>query len=330
MSGVQTIITEEGDDGLRLDRWFKKRFPHIPHGRVEKLLRTGQLRVDGKRAKGNLRLEAGQSVRVPPLPDPSERPDKDRPVSPQDEAFIRSIIIYEDADLIVLNKPKGLAVQGGSKTTRHIDGMLPALGPECRLVHRLDRDTSGVLLVAKNAKSARWLARAFQSRRTEKIYWGVTNGVPRPTTGEIKGYMAKGLTDNSFGNKNAGREIMVAVRHGEDGGKHARTLYQTVSTAGAKAAWVAMQPITGRTHQLRLHMQLLGAPVAGDPKYLTDRPMPGGLENSLHLHARSLSFEGPDGKAYAFTAELPPHMQQAFFTLGFEEKTEMLPWDDVA
>ena len=186
MSGVQKITVEEADGGSRLDRWFKRQFPHIPHGKVEKLLRTGQLRVDGKRAKGSLRIEGGQIVRVPPLPEPSEVKTK-RPVNDKDARFMRGLVIYEDDDLIALNKPHGIAVQGGSKTTRHIDGMLPALGEGCRLVHRLDRDTTGVLLVAKNARAAKWAGRAFQSRRAEKIYWGITNGVPKPTGGEIKG-----------------------------------------------------------------------------------------------------------------------------------------------
>jgi len=241
MSGVQTLIVPETDAGARLDRWFKRLFPHIPHGRVEKLLRTGQLRVDGKRAKGNLRLEGGQSVRIPPLPDPKDiKPAA--PISTPDRAFIRSLVIYEDADLIALNKPIGLAVQGGSKTYRHIDGLLPALGQGCRLVHRLDRDTSGVLLVAKSANSAAWAGRAFQGRHAEKIYWGISNGVPKPGEGEIKGYMAKGRLDNRFGNKNAGKEVMEAVRHGTPGAKHARTLYKTIRYTACRRPALSYRP----------------------------------------------------------------------------------------
>jgi len=192
------------------------------------IVRKGEIRLEGKRAKGNARIEAGQIVRVPPLPDPSDMSGP-KPVSDFDAAFIRSLVIYEDDSLIAINKPAGVAVQGGTKTIRHIDGMLPALGEGCRLVHRLDRDTSGVLMIAKTAAAAKWAGRAFQSRRAEKIY---------------------------------------SVRHGHDGGKHARTLYDVRSQAGQKAAWVSMMPLTGRTHQLRLHMQLLGAPIAGDPKYM--------------------------------------------------------------
>lgn len=326
MSGVQIITIPEEDAGQRLDRWFKRRFPHIPHGRVEKLLRTGQMRINGKRSKGSDRIEAGDDIRIPPLPEPSDI-KAEKPIGEADSRFMRNMVLYEDADLIALNKPCGIAVQGGSKTTRHIDGLLPALGKGCRLIHRLDRDTSGVLLVAKHAKAAAWAGKAFQSRRAEKIYWGVTNGVPQPRSGEIKGYMAKGKTDNRFGNINAGKEIMMAVRHGHDGAKHARTLYQTVQTAGAKAGFVVMMPTTGRTHQLRLHTQLLGAPIAGDPKYLTDRPLPGGLERKLHLHARSLTIPGPNGDL-SLTAPLPTHMEAAFQTLGFETKVELEDWDE--
>ncbi len=326
MSGVHNLTVPETDDGSRLDRWFKKQFPHVPHGRVEKLLRTGQIRVDAKRAKGNLRLEAGQTIRVPPLPDPSDMSETP-PVNDDDKKFIRSLVIYEDNDLIALNKPTGIAVQGGSKTTRHIDGMLPALGEGCRLVHRLDRDTSGVLLIAKSVNSAKWAGRAFQSRRAQKIYWGITNGVPQPKSGEIKGYMAKGRLDNRFGNVHEGKELMVPVRHGADGGKHAKTLYDVKAQAGQKAAWVIMMPLTGRTHQLRLHMQLLGAPIAGDPKYMTDRPLPGGIEMSLHLHARSLTIPREGKSDLSFQAPLPEHMESAFKMLGFNPENDDVDWD---
>ena len=318
MSGVQKIIVAEGDEGARLDRWFKRQFPHIPHGRVEKLLRTGQLRIDGKRAKGKDRIEAGQTIRIPPLPEPGEK-KPDRVMSDADINFMRALVIYEDNDLIALNKPAGLAVQGGTNTTRHIDGLLPALsykGTPPRLVHRLDKDTSGVLIVAKNAKSAAWLGKAFQGRNIAKIYWGITNGVPRPSTGEIKGYIAKGEGMD-------GREVMVAVKHGSEGAKHARTLYQCPAEAGKRAAWVVMQPLSGRKHQLRLHMHLLGTPLVGDPKYTTDREFPGGLKNALHLHAKSLTIPHPDGSEIYLQAPLPTHMKRAFDLLGFDENTSI-------
>lgn len=321
MSGVQQLEVPEHDAGQRLDRWFKRLFPHVPHGKVEKLMRTGQLRVDGKRVKGNLRIEAGQIVRIPPLPDPSE---VKREASERDQDRLSRLVIYEDDELIVIDKPSGLAVQGGSKTTEHIDGMLP---DGYRLVHRLDRDTSGVLLIAKSAAAAKWAGRAFQSRRAEKVYWGVTNGVPRPLSGEIAGYMAKGELDNRFGNIHMGKEVMMAVRHGTKDSKYARTLYEVVATAGAKAAFVAMMPMTGRTHQLRLHMQILGAPLAGDPKYMTDRPLPGGLDKRLHLHARSLTIPREGRDPVSITAPMPSHMKGAFKLFGFSESEAKVDWD---
>jgi len=313
VSGVQKIIVDEADAGARLDRWFKRRFPHIPHGRVEKLLRTGQLRIDGKRVKGSVRIEAGQTVRVPPLPEPGEKKPPRR-VSDADVNFMRAMVIYEDNDLIALSKPAGLAVQGGTNTTRHIDGLLPALsykGTPPRLVHRLDKDTSGVLVVAKNAKSAAWLAKSFQNRRAQKVYWGITNGVPRPSKGEVKGYLVKGEGHD-------GREIMMPARHGTEGAKHARTLYQCAGEAGKRAAFVVMQPLTGRKHQLRLHMKLLDTPLVGDPKYTTDREFPGGLKDKLHLHAKSLTLPHPDGSEIYLDAPLPTHMRNAFDLLGFD------------
>ncbi len=331
MSGVQKVEVKAGDAGARLDRWFKRLFPHVAHGRVEKLLRTGQLRVDGKRVKGSARLEAGQIVRVPPLPEPSET-KAEVVIHPADIAFMRNMVIYEDDDIIALNKPFGLAVQGGTKTTRHIDGLLPALGEGCRLIHRLDRDTSGVLLVAKHRAAAAWAGKALQSRRAKKIYWGVSNGVPRPLSGEVKGYIAKGKSDISFGRANEGREIMMAVRHGTAGAKHARTLFQTVAQAGQKAAWIVLQPLTGRTHQLRLHMQLLGAPLVGDPKYLTDRPTPGGLADKLHLHAYSIEMPRPsdhsEGGVISVTAPLADHIINSFETFGFNINMKIPPMEE--
>lgn len=322
MSGVQNLEVPETDDGSRLDRWFKRLFPHVSHGQVEKFLRTGQVRVDGGRVKGSHRLEAGQVVRIPPLPDPSEKKTVKR--DPKQAQAIRDMIIFENDICIALNKPFGLAVQGGTKTKRHIDGMLNSLGEGYRLVHRLDRDTSGVLVIAKSASAAKLLANAFARRDATKIYWGITNGIPRPTEGEIKGYVVKGERGNEFGNKLAGQEIMIAARHGTDGAKYAKTLYRCQALAGNRAAWMVMQPLTGRTHQLRLHAQLLGAPLIGDPKYLTDRPAPEGLADKLHLHARELTLPLKNGQSLTFTASLPEHMAKSFDMLGFNPKEPVI------
>ncbi|MCC5997418.1 MAG: RluA family pseudouridine synthase [Oceanicaulis sp.] len=314
MSAVQTIEVTPGEAEMRLDRWFRKHFPHIPHGRVEKFLRTGQVRVDGARAKGNQRLEAGQIVRVPPLPEPGEV-KADAPLTREDAAFARSMVIYQDADLIALNKPHGLAVQGGSKTTRHVDRLLDAFGrgdERPRLVHRLDKDTSGVLVVARTADSARRLARLFQTRDVKKIYWAVALGVPAPHTGQISGFLKKS------GGADGDRERMVAARHGEEGAQHAVTHYGVADHAGRRVSWVVLSPETGRTHQLRVHLAEFGHAILGDGKYVCDIPTPEGLSRKLHLHARRVEIPRPGKPALKIEAPLPDHMSETFAALGFD------------
>lgn len=314
---METVAPDEAD--VRLDRWLRRRFPELTQGRIEKLLRTGQIRVDGARAKSNTRLEAGQQVRIPPLGEAPESPAAThRPqVSDRDADFVRSLMLYEDNDLIALNKPAGLAVQGGSGQSRHLDGMLPALArrgePAPRLVHRLDRDTSGVIVVAKNARSAAELAKQFKSRETKKTYWAIVLGAPRPASGEISGFLRKGAGGA------LGREQMELARHGDEDAKHARTLYAVVDTAGQRASWVALRPVTGRTHQLRVHMAEIGHAIAGDRKYTCDRETPGGLEGGLQLHARELALPRPGKRPLVLTAPPPPHMKAAFAALGFDE-----------
>lgn len=317
MSGVQTIAVTQGEAGARLDRWFKRRWPHLTHGRLEKLLRTGQVRVDGARAKASQRLEVGQAVRVPPLPDEDAAAPRDETVSDADAEFIRGLVIHEDADVIVLDKPSGLAVQGGSKTTRHIDALLGALAKKGadrpRLAHRLDRDTSGVLLLGKTAAATAALAKAFQSRQSKKTYWAVTVGVPTPREGEVKGYMKK-ITGGGGGD----RETMGPARHGDPDAVFAKSRYAVVEEAGRRAAWVALRPETGRTHQLRVHMAALGTAILGDRKYTCDREAPtGGLGEGLHLHARAIETPHPSGGVLHVEARLPPHMEKTFSALGF-------------
>lgn len=327
MSGVERVAVEAGDAGARLDRWFKRRYPGLTHGALEKLLRTGQVRVDGARAKANQRLETGQEVRVPPLA-ATPAPPQDRKDVPQaDAALIRRLVIYEDDHLIALNKPHGLAVQGGAKTHRHVDAMLPALaapGAEPpRLVHRLDRDTSGVLVLGKTPAATAALAKGFASRRTEKTYWAVTLGVPTPRAGLIKGFLRKEAG-------RAGRERMVAARHGDDDAVYARTRYAVIAQAGARAAWVGLRPETGRTHQLRVHMSMLGTSIVGDRKYVCDRETPGGLADALHLHARQLVAPHPSGRGLLdVTAEPPVHVSHALLTLGFDPRLgDVMDWPE--
>jgi 23S rRNA pseudouridine955/2504/2580 synthase len=327
-AGVQAIPVRDAEEGLRLDRWFKERFPALAFGHLQKLCRTGQIRVDGARAKTATRLSAGMVVRVPPLKDESEgavdedgvaAPAVHRPTaSDKDAEFLRSITIFEDRDVLVLNKPFGLAVQGGSGTTRHVDGMLAALtdgqGQKPRLVHRIDKDTAGVLVTAKTRLAASELARVFRSRAARKVYWALVPGVPRVKQGRISTYLAKGEGDGPEG------ERMQVAEHGDAGASHALTYYAVVDHAGHKLAWLSLKPVTGRTHQLRAHAAHIGHPIVGDPKYFNveNWELPGGIQNRLHLLARRLVLPLPSGDMLDVSAPLPPHMQQSWNLLGFD------------
>lgn len=325
MTGVMTIPVEKGDADVRLDRWFKRHYPEIKHGRLEKLLRTGQIRVDGGRAKANQRLHPGQMIRVPPLDAVEAAPaKKGKPVSARDAAEVQAMVLYKDDDLIVLNKPPGLAVQGGTGTARHLDGMLDALKfglPERpRLVHRLDRDTSGVLVVARTAAAAGRLAKAFQGRDMEKVYWALVMGQPRHPAGTISAALAKGGAP--------GREKM---EWDDEDGKRAVTDYRMVASAGGKISWLVLMPHTGRTHQLRAHCVILGTPIIGDGKYTLVSPhvdqrvdlhegLLAEVADHLCLHAHSLTIPRPGKKPLTVTAPLPKHMADAFAALGFDTR----------
>jgi 23S rRNA pseudouridine955/2504/2580 synthase len=317
MSGVQIRAVGPEDAELRLDRWFKRHFPGLGHGRLEKLLRTGQIRVDGKRARAGDRLETGQSIRVPPLEEWAGGPP--RPIPPaeprdSDVAALREAVLYRDADVIVLNKPAGLAVQGGTGTVHHLDGLLDALRFDAaerpRLVHRLDKDTSGILLLARNAAAAAALATAFRSKTARKVYWAIVVGLPLPRQGRIDMALAK--------IPGRGGEKMAP----EDDGKSAVTYYSVIENAGDKASFVALLPITGRTHQLRAHCLALGTPILGDGKYGGAAAQIPGAPNVrlLHLHARSIALPHPRGGVLSATAPLPPHMLTTWRFFGFPEK----------
>ncbi len=318
---IKTIAAEDSD--IRLDRWFKRHFPHVGHGRLEKLLRTGQIRVDGKRVSASDRVAAGQDVRVPPLPDtPAEPTPKPKyQPKPRDIAAIERAILYRDGDVIVIDKPPGLAVQGGTATEHHLDAMLDGLRfgavERPRLVHRLDKDTSGVLVLARNAAAARFLTGAFRDKATKKIYWAIVVGVPKPREGRIDRRLAK-LPGP------AGERVV----EDEDDGKRAVTDYRTVSYAGDKIAWVTMNPITGRTHQLRAHMAAIGTPILGDGKYGGAAAHPPGVPDGrkLHLHARAIAIPHPNGSTLRVVAPLPPHMARTWTFFGFEQGDERDPF----
>jgi 23S rRNA pseudouridine955/2504/2580 synthase len=319
---VQNLTITEDEADLRLDRWFRRHFPGIQQGRLEKLLRTGQIRVDGKRVKAGLRLAPGQVVRIPPGIDAQEpRRDERPPVRDADAQFVQSLVIHRDEDVIAINKPPGLAVQGGTGTPRHLDGMLDALRFEAeerpRLVHRLDRDTSGVMLLARNARAAARLGEAFRGKSTRKIYWAVVAGVPKPAQGKIDMALAK--------EAGPAGERMAA----DDEGKRAITLYTTIERIGDQAAWLALMPLTGRTHQLRVHCaEALGTPVLGDLKYGRDAAkLPGdAIAQKLHLHARTLAVPRSDGTMLEISASLPDHMRATWAFFGFDPDAEIDPF----
>jgi 23S rRNA pseudouridine955/2504/2580 synthase len=303
---------------MRLDRWFKTHYAALPHSRLEKLLRTGQVRVDGARAKASTRLAEGQAIRVPPLPDVAPPSGPRHGLSKADRDFLASITLYEDDDLLVLDKPSGIAVQGGTKTPHHIDRLLQGLGdgPETRprLVHRLDRDTSGVLVIAKRRSIAAKLGRAFQTRSVRKIYWALVHGVPKPPQGKIEAALVKAAGPE-------GDRVRKARPGEQDIAQSAVTHYAVVDRAGQTVSFVSLKPVTGRQHQLRAHMAIIGHPILGDEKYRSSAELPEGIENKLHLHARRISFQRPSGEGVVdVTAPLPPHMAKAFAAFGFEAR----------
>ena len=334
MSRVQSITVEEGDADQRLDRWFKRLFPQISQGRIEKMCRKREIRVDGGRVKGATRLEAGQVVRVPPLPDQAAPPPTRTRISDADAKMIRSCVIYRDDHVIALNKPAGLAVQGGSgQSERHVDGLGEALmfdlDEKPRLVHRLDKDTSGVLIMARTRLVAAALTASFRHRETRKNYWAALAGVPQPKQGQIKYGLVKA---GGHGARGEG-EKMIAVHPADvehtDGAKRATTDYAVLAQAGSRTCWAALIPVTGRTHQLRAHMAEIGHPIVGDGKYGgsgQDNPgdgwgaqLGGDISKKLHLHARSLTLEHPVTKATLnLTAPLPPHMARTWETFQWQ------------
>lgn len=318
---VQLLSVSPDDADIRLDRWFKRHFPDVGHGLLEKWLRTGQVKVAGKKAKSNQRLEVGQEIRVPPMPAPvADQPKREAaerpPVDDKTAKMLRDAILYMDEDVIALNKPAGLAVQGGTgMADKHLDAWLDCLQfdkpDRPRLVHRLDKDTSGVLLLGRSANAASKLAAAFKSRAARKCYWALVVGVPKHRQGRIDAALAK--LPGRMGEK-------MAVD--QDEGKRAVTWYRVVDNALKRAAWLEMEPRTGRTHQLRAHCALLETPILGDGKYGgADAFIAGtGVSRKLHLHARAVRVPHPrTGKELMVVAPLSEHMAKSFEFFGFSE-----------
>jgi len=314
---VETVVVTADESNMRVDRFLEARFPGLSFSHIQRVVRKGELRVNGKRVDSKDRLEEGQSVRIPPL-----KLDAPRATGRLSEAgaktlqALKDMILYEDADVMVLNKPAGLAVQGGSGTLRHIDQMLEVLrdakGQKPRLVHRLDKETAGCLLVAKTRFAATALTGSFRHRSARKIYWALVAGVPKPKQGRISNYLAKEEGEEDT--------VMRIAAHGDEGASHAVTYYAVVETSAAKLAWVSLKPVTGRTHQLRAHMAHIDHAIVGDPKYFNKEnwQLPGGLQNRLHLLARRIVIPHPRGGFIDVTAPLPPHMLQSWNLLGLE------------
>ncbi|WP_293812251.1 RluA family pseudouridine synthase [uncultured Bosea sp.] len=325
-TGVQQLVVTADENEMRIDRFLEARFPQLSFSHIQRIVRKGELRVDGKRADSKDRLSEGQAVRIPPLrlEEQAERP-RSAKADADTIGFLRSITLYEDDDVMVLNKPAGLAVQGGSGTTRHVDQMLEALtgkdGQKPRLVHRLDKDTAGCLVIAKSRFAAATLAKTFRSRAARKVYWALVVGVPRVRQGRISTYLAR---EEAYD----GDQRMAVAKHGEDGAMHAVTYYAVVETAAQKLAWLSLKPVTGRTHQLRAHTTHIGHPIIGDPKYfnIQNWELPGGIQNKLHLLARRIVLPHPRGKGTIdVSAPLPPHMRQSWNLLGFDDA----PYDPI-
>ncbi len=327
---VRQFTVSDEDDGIRLDRWFKRNLPDASFGQVSRWARTGQLRVNGKRATPGDRIEAGQIIRVPPqgeepAPNAARPQPRQREVLSGDEVeFVQSLVIDEDPAAFVLNKPPGLATQGGTKTKDHLDRLLDGLVEEDeqrpKLVHRLDKDTSGALLVARGARAAAFFSKSFSGRTARKVYWALVTGVPSVEDGIIDLPLAK--------QPGTGGEKMHVD---EAEGQPARTRYRVIERAGNRAAWVELQPLTGRTHQLRVHMLAIGHPIVGDGKYGgQDAFLTGTISRKLHLHARRLRIDHPDGGQIDATAELPEHFAASLASLGFDPALgDALPLDEV-
>ena len=316
------ITVDEKDDNIRVDRWFARHYPDLKNGQLQRLIRGKNIRVNGAKTSADTRLHAGDILRVPPM-EVSEKSNLPRKLSKADIEFMQSLVIHKDDDVIVLNKPSGIAVQGGSGTVRHIDGMLDALRFEKdekpRLVHRLDKDTSGILLLGRSANAAAKLAEAFASRDAKKVYWALVYGKPKLLSGKIDAPLSK------MSGEKGGEQMRVDFENGQK----AQTLYRVIDSLAKKTSWLEMMPLSGRTHQLRVHCLTLNTPIVGDGKYMDKQRESMGLkdENKLHLHARAIKIPHPRKGILEIYAKIPQHIKASFEFLGFDEKQASKPFD---
>lgn len=314
MSSVEFAIVDEKDDDIRLDRWFQRHYPDLKHGMLERLIKNKNIKLNKAKTTAGTHVHVGDEIRIPPLDTP-KRDDSPLHLSKKDIQMMRNLVIYKDNEIIILNKPAGLAVQGGSKTTRHIDGMLDALRFEKdekpHLVHRLDKETSGVLVLARSANVAAKLTSAFKTRDVHKVYWAVVAGKPKLLSGKIDAPLTKKAD-----------KVVVDFDHGEK----AVSVYEVIDSAGKQASWLALSPLTGRTHQLRVHLtDILNTPILGDEKY--GHKALSEVGKGLHLHARAIAIKNPKtGKMIQVVADLPPHIKETFRLLGFDEKDQKQPF----
>lgn len=296
------------NDGLRLDRWFKKHYPAIPNSLLRKLLRKGAIRISGKRAKPDQKLIAGQEIKIPDIDTSTiQKPKKGTEFTREDaEKHLLENIIYKDRNIIAINKPYGLPVQDGSKVKLSIDAMLDYLKFDSderpKLVHRIDKDTSGALLIARNSETAKELTTAFKARIIEKKYWAIVVGSPLQKSGEI----TLALLEKS----ETGRSEKTFVD--EKNGRKAITFYKVVAKAGNRASLLELMPETGRKHQIRVHLAAIGCPILGDGKYGGRKAFIEGLSNKMHLHARRITFRN-----ISIEAPLSGHFSETMDKLNF-------------
>ncbi|MBL0848901.1 MAG: RluA family pseudouridine synthase [Candidatus Liberibacter ctenarytainae] len=324
---VKNVIIDSDEDNMRFDRWFKAHYPQIGFGNLQKLLRSGQIRVDKKRVKSNDRVQSGQCVRIPPIVNTVNYQNREKYVIDSSKgyldrsAFLKHILLYEDSKIYIFNKPAGMAVQGGSGITYHMDGILESWldsqGRKPRLIHRLDQETSGILVVARTRAAAQNLTESFRMRRVKKIYWSLVQGIPDNKKGCIANWLVK--------TGKVGGDHVKVVDQNEKGARYAISHFKVIDAFAQNFCWLEMQPYTGRTHQLRIHALHMGNPIVGDKKYFTHNPKENdfkGIQNKLYLHARFMDFPHPEGGRMQVVAPLPTHMDQTWSSLGFKYNTD--------